>query len=188
MQRRKFSQLVVALLGFILAPAQARHADMQTVVSVFTEGGGKAETTGIALGVRQSDRSGIYMQGGLSYQRITLEQYPADYNGGRFRPVFIYGRLGMNWRVSPYFQAGFDLNSSLMHWLDTNDNSCCNANVRAGLELKLHHNIRVDLYGNWYNFRYKTEQKPLTPIDYNKAGENSRFSRTSAGLQLSLLF
>ena len=179
---------MIVAVTLISVPADAGLAASETVISVFTEGGGKAETNGVALGVRQAEANGLYLQGGLSYQRITLKQYPADYDGGRFRPVFLYGRLGMDWWAGPYVQAGFDLNSSLMHWLDTNSNSCCNANVRAGLEVKLHQNVRLDLYGNWYNFHYNSQQAPVTPIDYQPGGENRRFSRTSVGAQLSLLF
>lgn len=184
---RKINQLMLAVL-MAVAPVPAVSAGAATVISVFTEAGGNVETTGVALGMRQAEVNGLYLQGGLSYQRITLQQYPADYDGGRFRPVFLYGRIGLDWWAGPYVQAGFDLNSSLMHWLDTNSNSCCNANVRAGLEVKLHQNIRLDLYGNWYNFHYNSLQAPVTPIDYQPGGENRRFSRTSVGAQLSLLF
>ena len=178
----------VVAVALMAVPAMAAKPADNVVVSVFAEGGGKAETAGFALGLRHVGRDDVYMQAGLSYQRITLKHYPADYDGGRFRPVFLYGRLGLDWPLGPYVQAGFDLNSSLMNWLDTNNNSCCNANIRAGLELKLHKNVRFDLYGNWYNFHYNSQQPDATPIDYQPEGENRRFSRVSVGAQFSVLF
>ncbi|WP_460856585.1 hypothetical protein [Rheinheimera gaetbuli] len=185
----KIVQLAIVVAVLVAsAPINAAMPAGDAVLALFAEGVGKAETSGFAIGLRHVGRDDVYMQAGLSYQRITLKQYPTDYDGGRFRPVFLYGRLGLDWPVGPYVHAGFDLNSSLMNWLDTNDNNCCNANVRAGLEFKLHQNIRIDMYGNWYNFRYETEHRPVTPIDYKQEGESRRFSRTSAGVQLSVIF
>tara|TARA_R110002126_G_scaffold33382_15_gene104476 strand:+ start:6499 stop:7065 length:567 start_codon:yes stop_codon:yes gene_type:complete len=180
----------LALTGMLIAPgAQAVFSDSQKVLSVFSEYGEKAETSGFAIGLRKVDRTDFYMQAGLSYQRITLKQQPVGYSDGRIRPLFLYGRLGMDWQLSPYFQAGIDLNGSVRQWLDDTDESCCNAMARAGLELKVSENIRLELYGNWYNLRYQSLTTLVTPpgnIEYYN--ENQRFSRTTVGAQLSLVF
>ncbi|MDP5137622.1 hypothetical protein ORJ04_16825 [Rheinheimera baltica] len=179
----------LALMGALFVPAaQAEFGDSQKVISVFSEVGDKAKTSGFSLGLRNVDRTDFYMQLGLSYQRITLKQQPADYNDGRIRPLFLYGRLGMDWRVSPYFQAGFDLNGSLIEWVDSSNDICCHAMVRTGLELKVHDNIRLDIYGNWYNLQYRSYQQQSNPFDYQDNGDNQRFSRTTVGAQLSLVF
>lgn len=179
----------VALAGILVAPAaHAVFSDSQKVLSVFTEQGDKAETSGISVGLRSEPSNEVYFQAGLSYQRITLKQQPIDYSDGRIRPVFLYGRLGMDWWLSPYFQAGIDLNGSLMQWLDTNNDSCCNAMARTGLELKLHQNIRVELYANWYNVKYQSNYDVVTPGNIEHTTNNNRFSRTAVGTQLSLVF
>ncbi|KKO44078.1 hypothetical protein WG68_17315 [Arsukibacterium ikkense] len=179
----------LALTGMLAAPAaQAVFADSQKVLSAFTEQGAKAETTGFAIGLRTADRTHVYFQTGVSYQRITLKQQPAGYDEGRIRPLFLYGRLGMDWWLSPYFQAGIDLNGSLMQWLDTNNDSCCHAMARTGLELKLHDTIRFELYGNWYNLRYQSLNMLGRPGSTEYYADNQRFSRTTVGAQLSLVF
>ncbi len=179
----------LALAGMLVAPAaHAVFSDSQKVLSVFSEQGDKAETTGFAVGLRKVDRTDVYVQAGLSYQRITLKQLPVGYSDGRIRPLFIYGRLGMDWWLSPYFQAGIDLNGSLMQWLDTNNDSCCHAMARTGLELKLHDNIRVELYGNWYNLKYQSDYELVTWENVERYTETRRFSRTTVGAQLSLAF
>lgn len=176
--------------ALVASPVEAAFADAEKVFSVFTEKADKAETTGFALGLRKVDRNDLYMQFGLSYQRITLKQQPADYYEGRIRPVFLYGRLGMDRWLSPYFQAGFDLNGSLLQWVenDNNNNKCCHATAKVGLELKLQPNIRLDFYGNYYNLQYQSFYPDSLPIDYQANANNRRFSRTTLGAQLSLVF
>lgn len=176
--------------ALVASPAEAVFADTEKVFSVFTENADKAETSGFALGLRKVDRNDLYMQFGLSYQRITLKQQPADYSEGRIRPVFLYARLGMDWWLSPYFQAGFDLSGSLLEWIenDSNSNNCCHGMAKVGLELKLQPNIRLDFYGNYYNLQYQSFYPNSLPIDYQVNGDNRRFSRTTIGAQLSLLF
>jgi hypothetical protein len=178
------------LAGMLTAPsANAVISDSSAVFSIFTEQGDKAETSGISVGLRSEPSNDVYFQAGLSYQRITLKQQPIDYSDGRIRPLFLYGRLGMDWWLSPYFQAGIDLNGSVRQWLDDTDESCCNAMARAGLELKVSENIRLELYGNWYNLRYQSLITLVTPpgsIEYYT--DNQRFSRTTVGAQVSLVF
>ena len=188
---RMFRNVVagVALSGMLIVPsAQAVWSDSQKVFAVFTEQGDKAETSGFSVGLRKVERSDFYVQAGLSYQRIRLKQQPVDYTEGRIRPLFLYGRLGMDWQLSPYFQAGIDLNGSVRQWFDNTEQSCCNAMARAGLEFKATDHIRLELYGNWYNIRYQTRHTSITPIDYQPNGESRRFSRTTIGAQASLVF
>ena len=177
------------LAAMLTAPsANAAISDSNTVFSIFTERSDKTETTGISVGLRSEPSNDVYFQAGLSYQRITLKQPPIDYTDGRIRPLFLYGRLGMDWQLSPYFQAGIDLNGSVRQWFDNTDESCCNAMARAGLEFKATDHIRLELYGNWYNIRYQTRHTSITPIDYQPNGESRRFSRTTIGAQASLVF
>ncbi|MDX1538292.1 hypothetical protein [Arsukibacterium sp.] len=185
----KLVTAAVALAGMTVIPsAQAVFSDSQKVLSVFTEQGDKAETSGFAIGLRKVERNDFYLQLGLSYQRITLTQQPVDYTDGRIRPLFLYGRLGMDWKISPYFQAGIDLNGSVKQWFDDTDQSCCNATLKTGLEFKLHDNIRLDLYGNWYNLRYKWHYDLIKPGNITNYAENRRLSRTTIGAQLAFVF
>ncbi len=179
---------VALLLAVPSATAAVWGSSDQVVLSVFTEQGDKAETTGFSVAARRVERNELYMEGGISYQRITLTDTPSEYRDGRVRPVFVYGRLGMDWRLSPYIQAGFDINESLLYWLNSADDNCCHVMAKTGLELKLHDKLRFDVYGSWYSVRYDMGYQPATPIDYSADGEYRRFSRTTLGAKLSLLF
>lgn len=180
--------MLTAALAVLPLQAAAWGSNEHMMVSLFTEQGDKAESSGFSLALRRVERNDLYMQAGISYQRITLKATPAGYADGRVRPVFIYGRVGMDWWLSPYIQAGLDINDSLFYWLNSADDNCCHVMAKTGLEVKLHDNLRLELYGNWYSLRYQTGYEPAMFPDYQDRTHYSRFSRTTLGAQLSLVF
>ncbi|MDX3773314.1 hypothetical protein QE250_04230 [Chromatiaceae bacterium AAb-1] len=172
-------------------------------ISGFAEHSGKSEGSGASLAWQFISRNDVSVETGFSYQRLRLRQTPQRYAGSAVNPLFAYLRIGLDWPVSPYLQGGVDIGDSLLHWVGDNERYCCTSHLQAGIAVKLHANLRLDLYGSWYNVRYDSGYRGRSYYSYPDNGYyypnpdpdsryydygRERFSTANAGARLSVLF